>query len=124
MEEEKKKRKRSAEDDEVGGGGVGRRRKEREEAVKAVAVEAAPTEEEVEEFFAILRRMHVAVKYFENSGGDGVRKVKGRWGEALEAEVIAAADGVKAAEESVVNGVRENGVLDLNAVPEAESNSV
>ncbi|CAL5374326.1 unnamed protein product [Camellia sinensis] len=122
MEEEKNKRKRSAEGDEVGGGG-GRRRKEREEAVKAVAVEAAPTEEEVEEFFAILRRMHVAVKYFENSGGDGVRKVKGRWGAALEAEVKAAADGVKAAEESVVNGVRENGVLDLNAVPEAESNS-
>ncbi|CAL5372081.1 unnamed protein product [Camellia sinensis] len=123
MEEEKNKRKRSAEDDEVGGGG-GRRRKEREEAVKAVAVEEAPTEEEVEEFFAILRRMHVAVKYFENSGGDGVRKVKGRWGAALEAEAKAAADGVKAAEESVVNGVRENGVLDLNAVPEAESNSV
>ncbi|KAL7223253.1 hypothetical protein ACSBR1_024835 [Camellia fascicularis] len=124
MEEEKKKRKRSAEDDEVVGGGGGRRRKEREEAVKAVAVEAAPMEEEVEEFFAILRRMHVAVKYFENVGGDGVRKVKGRWGAALETEVKAAADGVKAAEESVVNGVRENGVLDLNAVPEAESNSV
>ncbi|CAI0552406.1 unnamed protein product [Linum tenue] len=29
---------------------------------------AAAPEEEVEEFFAILRRIHVAVKYFERSG--------------------------------------------------------
>ncbi|XP_057745983.1 uncharacterized protein LOC130965260 isoform X3 [Arachis stenosperma] len=33
--------------------------------------EAAPTDEEVEEFFAILRRMKVAVDYFDQKGKGG-----------------------------------------------------
>lgn len=38
-----------------------------------------PTEEEVEEFFAILRRMRMAVKYFDDKGRGGRE-----WREALE----------------------------------------
>ena len=87
---------------------------------KAVA-EAAPSEEEIEEFFAILRRMHVAVQYFEkgngNSNVDG-RKLTGRT--AIEAEALAGTDGVKAGEESVI-GARKNVIWDLNTVPEDES---
>ena len=97
--EGEKKRKRTEEDDD------GRMKK----------VEAAPPEEEVEEFFAILRRMHVAVQYF--------KKVKLTGRTAIEAEALARTDGVKAGEESV-SGARKNCVLDLNAVPEDESNSV
>ncbi|KAF2324858.1 hypothetical protein GH714_018109 [Hevea brasiliensis] len=41
------------------------------------------TEEEVEEFFAILRSIQVAVKYFEKGNGEG-------WRAAVEAEVVAA----------------------------------
>ncbi|XP_057465825.1 protein NIM1-INTERACTING 2-like [Actinidia eriantha] len=106
--EGEKKRKRA-----VDGGG----RRNKAEA------EAAPSEEEIEEFFAILRRMHVAVQYFEkgngnsNSNVDG-RKLTGRT--AIEAEALAGTDDVKAGEESVI-GARKNGVWDLNAVPEEES---
>ncbi|KAH7857242.1 hypothetical protein Vadar_010473 [Vaccinium darrowii] len=97
--------------------GGGRRRKEREAKPEAEAKAAAatPTDEEVDEFFAILRRMHVAVKYFEKSNAAG-RKLTGRWATSLEAEVLA---GVKVAED----GERKKGALDLNALPEADSNS-
>ncbi|KAL1356740.1 hypothetical protein HN51_008730 [Arachis hypogaea] len=40
---------------------------------------AIPTEDEVEEFYAILRRMKVAVKYFDDKG-----KGRRQWKEALE----------------------------------------
>ncbi|XP_057472482.1 protein NIM1-INTERACTING 2-like [Actinidia eriantha] len=86
--------------------------------------EAAPPDEEVEEFFAILRRMHVAIQYFEKVNGNGKvdgRKLTGRT--AIEAEALAMTDGVKAGEESI-SGARKNGVLDLNAVPEDESHGV
>jgi hypothetical protein len=47
-------------------------------------VKEVPTEEEVEEFFAILRRMKVAVKYFERSAG---RNGEG-WRAALETDEV------------------------------------
>ncbi|XP_058192195.1 protein NIM1-INTERACTING 2-like [Rhododendron vialii] len=118
--EGEKKRKR-AEDDQVGGG----RRKEMRE-VEAEG-EAMPTDEEVDEFFAILRRMQVAVKYFKKGGRNAAagRKWTGRWATELEAEVLAGVNGGKAAEERSACGVqKKNGALDLNAVPEAESNSM
>ncbi|KAI3454903.1 hypothetical protein Pfo_011566 [Paulownia fortunei] len=95
------------------------KRKGREAVMETVAADAAPspTEEEVEEFFAILRRMRVAVKYFEKSAfnskgvGDGPQDPTA---------VAAAADGVKVGGKRVV----ENSGLDLNAVPEAESSLV
>ncbi|KAI3463856.1 hypothetical protein Pfo_020519 [Paulownia fortunei] len=90
-----------------------RKRVEKGEAVRADArmrikekaeVSPPPSEEEVDEFFAILRRMRVAVKYFEKrssncEGGDG---------------------GLQAA----ADGGGERAALDLNAVPEPESKVV
>ncbi|GFS32391.1 hypothetical protein Acr_00g0022510 [Actinidia rufa] len=116
--EGEKKRKRAVD------GGERRREKERDKKAEAVAV---PSEEEVEEFFAILRRMHMAAKYFEKSNGNGDgRLLTGKWCRArtaLEAEALVEVDGVKAEGENV-SGVRKIGVLDLNAVPEAENNSI
>ncbi|KAJ8550896.1 hypothetical protein K7X08_000266 [Anisodus acutangulus] len=66
-----------------------------------------PSEAEVEEFFAILRRMHVAVKYLEKSA-DASRLT----------ETETDADGVG---RIVRNGGLE---LDLNTVPEPEINGV
>lgn len=95
---------------------------------------APPSEAEVEEFFAIVRRMHVAVKYFgqKANGVDGKRP--GKWRAALEAEdvVVVAADEAgevlddkervkraAAATTPAPEGVAEvNGVFDLNSAPE------
>lgn len=97
-----------------------------------------PTEEEVEEFFAILRRMKVAVKYFE-SNGEG-------WRAALENEEVVEVEEVVDGDDqdqtlelmklkkkkmnsnnnynNRLVGEEETGVLDLNAAApeEAESN--
>ena len=93
-----------------------------------------PSEEEVDEFFAILRRMKAAVKYFE-SNGEG-------WRAALENEEVVEVEEVvdeddqdhklelmKLKKNSNNNnnrlvGEEETGVLDLNAAApeEAESN--
>nr|XP_016457270.1 PREDICTED: uncharacterized protein LOC107781135 isoform X2 [Nicotiana tabacum] len=62
-----KKRKRT-ENDEVNGGD--RSKHEIENAVKEkeeTVVLPPPSEAEVDEFFAILRRMHVAVKYLQKN---------------------------------------------------------
>lgn len=112
--EGEKKRKRAASGDIHGGSG----RRKKKEAV-------TPTDEEVDEFFAILRRMHVAVKYFERSNGNGNdgRRLTERLGTPLEIEVVSAdGDDVKVNENSV-NGVGGKCVLDLNTVPEGETNS-
>ncbi|KAK4436943.1 hypothetical protein Salat_0028200 [Sesamum alatum] len=86
---------------------------DRTKQAEAVVVEAPPTEEEVEEFFAILRRMRVAVKYFKKDASnskDGGYRAQNQTAEA-------AADGGK-------RPVAENSGLDLNAVPEAETSLV
>ncbi|KAK6925246.1 hypothetical protein RJ641_009572 [Dillenia turbinata] len=82
-----------------------------------------PSEEEVEEFFAILRRMHVAVRYLESTGQSlpeiesGERKMTG--------EVV-----VLDEEEEEVAAVRisqkedVNGGFDLNCLPDAESSKI
>ncbi|KAF3438553.1 hypothetical protein FNV43_RR21316 [Rhamnella rubrinervis] len=100
--------------------------------------QAVPTEEEVEEFYAIVRRMQEAMKYFErgNNGGDQARRsVEGRWRAVMETEketkeVEDEDEGLKkkaAGEERVVVVVENNnnGVdLDLNAEPvEIESST-
>ncbi|CAK9186617.1 unnamed protein product [Ilex paraguariensis] len=110
------KRKRTAENGQVNCISEGEKEERELEGEKP---EAAPTEEEVDEFFAILRRMHVAVKYFEkgntgNGNGDG-RKLT----EMLATEI----DDVQMNDKNV-DGGSVNGLLDLNAVPEDESNSV
>lgn len=108
-ENEKLKKKLKAEQKEEDGGGSG-----------------VPTEEEVEEFYAILRRMKVAVKYFDD-------KCKGRreWREALEQAELTVVDGEDHGgdcggvaddkkKEGLGGGVMINEGFDLNAVaPEA-----
>ncbi|XP_060172663.1 uncharacterized protein LOC132603550 [Lycium barbarum] len=73
---------------------------------------AAPSEAEVEEFYAILRRMHVAVKYLQKSAPHV--NVPNRL-TAMETDP----NGVGR------NIVRNGGLeLDLNTVPEPETNGV
>ncbi|KAK9276346.1 hypothetical protein L1049_005878 [Liquidambar formosana] len=87
--------------------------------------ERATEEEEVEEFFAILQRIQVAIKYFEK--GKGERReltAKGsRWRPSFEWEDFEGVNGVKESEKAEEGG-EENAGLDLNADPETEGNSV
>ncbi|KAL0462363.1 UNVERIFIED_CONTAM: hypothetical protein Slati_0123900 [Sesamum latifolium] len=102
MEMEKDRKRKRVEKGEAARGGD-----QMSSKVQAAVVAPPPTEEEVEEFFAILRRMHVAVKYFQK----GVSNDEG-----------------SGDEQPAVAGSRrrskraENGGLDLNSVPEPESN--
>lgn len=65
----KDKRKRSIEAD--GGSSGSRERKKGREVETDPVVVTPPTDDEVDEFFAILRRMREAIKYFEKGkGGD------------------------------------------------------
>ncbi|KAE7995927.1 hypothetical protein FH972_000684 [Carpinus fangiana] len=119
------KRKQAERDDNnnSGGGDVvfGRQKKAREDTV---------TEDEVEEFFAILRRIHAAVSYFRKVDGNGVRMTakegSRRLREILEGEMsvsVVAVNGVnggkgkgkRRSDEGVVNAG-----FDLNADPSPE----
>ncbi|KAL2321207.1 hypothetical protein Fmac_030176 [Flemingia macrophylla] len=114
MEVEKRKNKRVGGEEEEESEKLNKKLKGEEELEEdGVSV---PTEEEVEEFFAILRRMRVAVKYFDHKRG-------GReWRQALEtAELAVDHSGQedhnpdKKAGDPIVNGG-----FDLNAAaPEA-----
>ncbi|KAL1325813.1 hypothetical protein HN51_035858 [Arachis hypogaea] len=81
--------------------------------------EATPTDEEVEEFFAILRRMKVAVDYFDQKGKGGRE-----WRRELLEQAEDALDDVNGREDdaSAVNKstggreVRMSDDFDLNAV--------
>ena len=76
MEVEKRKNKRVMREEEESERVKNKRLKGVEEEDGSDGV---PTEEEVEEFFAILRRMRVAVKYFDDKGSGGKE-----WRKALE----------------------------------------
>lgn len=106
----KPKKNRGTEEEEEEGGGTGC---------------VVPTEEEVEEFYAILRRMKVAVKYFDDRGRGGGKE----WRQLLEnADVTVhhAGDTVAAAGDTAEDKRKIKGIstanqgFDLNAVaPEA-----
>lgn len=89
------------------------------------AVVPQPSEEEVEEFFTILRRMNVAVKYFEKTGtsisdvNGGVDGLSNNL-KAFEKAGTTVVDSVKIDEEKSL-GIGNGRGLDLNAIPEAES---
>ncbi|MFS8012526.1 putative protein NIM1-INTERACTING 2 [Helianthus anomalus] len=105
--ERDRKRSRAADGSGSGSGG-GERKKERETKGKdvetdPVVVVPPPTEDEVDEFFAILRRMREAVKYYEKE--KGVRKLSDPSREVEEGEVC-----VKKRTGVVI--------LDLNTVPD------
>lgn len=86
------------------------------------AVAPQPSEEEVEEFFTILRRMHVAVKYFEKTG-TSIRDVNSGNGHGLRNNNIMEkkATAVVEIDEKKSLGIGNAGGLDLNSIPEAES---
>ncbi|KAL0408854.1 UNVERIFIED_CONTAM: hypothetical protein Sradi_1819800 [Sesamum radiatum] len=102
MEMEKRKR---VEDGEAAAGKRGKGRRE------DGAVDAVPGDEEVEEFFAILRRMQVALKYFENRNAGGQSRAT-PWRPAFEREDFA---GVKNNPEG-----NRNAGLDLNSDPASD----
>lgn len=74
--------------------------------------ETAVTEEEVEEFFAILRRIHVAVNYFRTGNGGNRSLTEGR-SLALQLESTDTDDTVKLDQD-----VKVNTGFDLNADPD------
>ncbi|XP_057962153.1 protein NIM1-INTERACTING 2 [Malania oleifera] len=84
-------------------------------------------EEDVEEFFAILRRIHVAVGYFKNGDGRKLTPEKSNWRAWLESsECGVESSGVRVRGEAKgkKEGVEENGGLDLNALPGSDGNPV
>eukprot|EP00262_Sarcandra_glabra_P001505 TRINITY_DN1162_c0_g3_i1.p1 TRINITY_DN1162_c0_g3~~TRINITY_DN1162_c0_g3_i1.p1 ORF type:complete len:127 (-),score=14.41 TRINITY_DN1162_c0_g3_i1:87-467(-) len=98
----------------------GRRKMAREEDGKDEA-----TEGEIEEFFAILRRIHAANKYFGNgkSNGGGVTEKVRTWRPSFEWEDFEEDNSVKADGERVPLMGKSKAVLrglDLNAKPEPE----
>lgn len=84
------------------------------ESQKRAREETTVTEEEVEEFFAILKRINVAVNYFKKGNGD-VRKLTDlrMVEESLNVEVNGG--------EKKKKKVEENVGLDLNADPDTGS---
>lgn len=115
--EGERKRKRAAEKSQAG---IGDRRTQEKEITATETEEDVagplppPSEAEVEEFFAILRRMHVAVKYFGKSARSPPYATSDR------CQLATPEIGVKPGENLVRNGGLE---LDLNSVPEMGSNN-
>ncbi|PSR91172.1 NRR repressor like [Actinidia chinensis var. chinensis] len=83
-----------------------------------------PEDDEVEEFFAILRRIRVAVEYFEKGNGEGGRReltgkrTASRWSPSFRREDFEEVDDVKGPGQLVGDAG-----LDLNADPDLEQNS-
>ncbi|KAJ4972615.1 hypothetical protein NE237_005789 [Protea cynaroides] len=126
MEMEMEMRKRSDE-----GKAEGRKKRVKEEKGEQPVEEMEKaTEEEVEEFYAILRRIHQVQRYFgkrKGGEGEGATKKKGgiwkpsfQWEDFEEVNV----NNIKGREKSFAETVEENLVvpvaLDLNAEPEPE----
>ncbi|GFP96598.1 hypothetical protein PHJA_001803900 [Phtheirospermum japonicum] len=103
MESEKRKRVSDGEK-----AGSGRRGKAREGGGGAAVKGEVPADEEVEEFFAILRRIQVAVKYFQERDGGREMAAPPQWNPSFEREDF---DGLKKPE-----GNRYP-ALDLNSDP-------
>ncbi|XP_040998164.1 protein NIM1-INTERACTING 2-like [Juglans microcarpa x Juglans regia] len=88
------------------------------------AGEDAVTEEEVEEFFAILRQIHVAIRYFESTGkGNGRLKLMAI---DLEGEGHEVVNGVQGEEQRKrkEEGIKENAGFDLNLDPVPECDPI
>ncbi|KAG5603811.1 hypothetical protein H5410_025303 [Solanum commersonii] len=97
---------------------------EKNDGTAASVMAAVVEDEEVEEFYAILRRIRVAVKYFEKGnaegGGAGRNLTAAKpWRPNFRQEDFKrAVDGVKERE-----SVEDNAGLDLNADPVTDPNS-
>lgn len=124
MEREKRKI------DGGGGGSLAPRKRARMKEGSAAAAAAdgqmqPPSEvgdEEVEEFFAILKRIRAVVKYFGKGDGESGSGRK-MTTEVLERECSAEINGGVAAVEKKETAIKKLGVIDLNMVPNPDDNS-
>ncbi|KAL2484394.1 Uncharacterized protein Adt_15330 [Abeliophyllum distichum] len=96
----------------------------RGKAVEDDSVEkVVPGDDEVEEFFAILRRIQVAIKYFEKRKGEIDRELTpAAWSPSFKLEDFKELNGVKKEKQSVDENHNQNVGLDLNSDPAAEQN--
>nr|GLL32179.1 hypothetical protein KK1_048202 [Ipomoea trifida] len=121
MEREKRK---------IDGGGGGslapRKRARMKEGSAAADGQMQPPsevgDEEVEEFFAILKRIRAVVKYFGKGDGESGSGRK-MTTEVLERECSAEINGGDAAVEKKETAIKKLGVIDLNMVPNPDDNS-
>ncbi|KAL8052853.1 hypothetical protein ABFX02_05G032200 [Erythranthe guttata] len=113
MELEKRKRKCDGGEAAAAEGKRGKKLRKGEEPADAVkeAVPPPPGDEEVEEFFAILKRIHVAVKYFQKRNGGRDLTVTD-WCPSFKTEDF---DGANKVSEKI-EGKGDTG-LDLNSEP-------
>ncbi|CAA2974452.1 NIM1-INTERACTING 2 [Olea europaea subsp. europaea] len=82
-----------------------------------------PEDDEVEEFFAILRRIKEAIKYFEKRNGEIDRGLKpAAWIPSFKREDFEELNGIKKGKRSVEENHNQNVDLDLNSDPAAEQN--
>ncbi|XP_027156766.1 protein NIM1-INTERACTING 2 [Coffea eugenioides] len=127
MEVEKRKR---FDEEAVNGKKVKGSRKEADGGEKAAAAavglkmdeaDGGDDDGEVEEFYAILRRIQVAVKYFEKSNGGSKKNSTAAvaWSPNFEREDFEVVNGVNSQER-----VEDNVGLDLNADPDPDNVSV
>ncbi|EYU29971.1 hypothetical protein ABFS82_05G032300 [Erythranthe guttata] len=112
MELEKRKRKCDGGEAAAAEGKRGKKLRKGEEHADAVKEAVTPPEdEEVEEFFAILKRIHVAVKYFQKRNGGRDLTVTD-WCPSFKTEDF---DGANKVSEKI-EGKGDTG-LDLNSEP-------
>lgn len=115
-------------DDDGGGSGSAARKRARVKEGSAAAGDAQmkpPLEvadEEVEEFFAILKRIRAAVKYFGKGDGESGSSRK-MTTVVLEQECSAEVDGGVAVVEKKETAIKKMGVIDLNMAPNPDDNS-
>lgn len=96
---------------------------EQSQAAVEVVPSPPPSDEEVDEFFAILRRMHTAIEYFNRRGAIiGTPNDKKGWRSAVEAAIVEEEESKEevdneCGEEEKIKRT-ENLLLDLNSSPE------
>lgn len=117
MDGSERKRKKSRSGNLDGGG---RRHKKEDATVTTTTTTTTttpqPTEEEVDEFFTILNRMRVTVKYFMNNRSSNINNEGD-----INIPTVELPDLHEAKVDVKVN--KDNFVLDLNSIPDGESNS-
>ncbi|XVF86010.1 hypothetical protein PTKIN_Ptkin17bG0166500 [Pterospermum kingtungense] len=108
---EGEKRKSEVNDDAVLGGSQKKARED--DGMQEITT---VTEEEVEEFYAILRRMHVAMNYFQKGNGDVRSLIEMEKAESLNLGSNVEVNGGEEKKKEEEN-VEENVGFDLNAEP-------
>ncbi|KAL2485142.1 Uncharacterized protein Adt_29898 [Abeliophyllum distichum] len=90
-------------------------------------VKQLPEDDEVDEFFAILRRIHVAVKYFEKRNRNGNRELTmPTWSPSFEREDFEEVNAIKKEEEEESMDRNRDKIagLDLNSEPASDGSNL